>query len=242
MGWFAQKRAFESNTNMVVMGHTHAPKLGLPQGSLVSYVNSGFECVSKPDFGKQAFTFAVITEAWGPVVVRGKNVVKSDIPTAELFRVVNQGGSYAIEPSSAGPDWVTSPTLAEALPRGDFSCYVQITNRTGYELKRRDYDAKYGNYVVAPPETIPANSAVRIWLQDLPLRPAGTEGRVSYTINGGHVDLTFECPYIKIPKLNLNSFSGSNAFRTKSGTGDWAQPNVIVEEGNPFYISVQITP
>ena len=235
MGWFAQKRAFESNTNMVVMGHTHAPKLGLPQGSLVSYVNSGFECVSKPDFGKQAFTFAVITDASGRAVVRGKDVDRSDMPTAQLFRVVNQGGSYAIEPSSAGSDWVTSPKSL-----GDFSCYVEIINTTGYELKRRAYDAKYGNYVVAPPETIPAGSAKRIWLQDL-LGPAGTEGKVSYTVSGGprRVDLTFACPSTKIAILNnLNSFSGSTAFRTKSGTGDWAPPNVIVTEDNPFYHSL----
>ena len=224
MGWFAQKRALETNTDLVVMGHTHVPKLGLPQGSLVSYINSGFECVSKPDFGKQAFTFAVITQS----------VDQVSAPTAKLFQVVNTGDSYAIAPDAAGPDWIASPNTA-----GDFSCYVHIRNASGGEAQRISYDAAQGNYVVPPPERIPDGRWGRFWLQDV-LGPHGSEGEVTYEIHGGprsgsRVTLTFECPTGILP----NSCSGA-PFVTKSGTGNWGPPNVIVKGGHPFYVEFDI--
>jgi hypothetical protein len=224
MGWFAQQRAFETNTDLVVMGHTHAPKLGLPQGSLVSYINSGFECVSQPDFGKQAFTFAVITQS----------VDEASAPTPKLFRVVKNGGSYVIEPDTAEPDWIASPNAA-----GDFSCYIHVRNSSGGEAKRISYDESQGNCVVLPPESIPDGGWARFWLQDA-LGLHGSEGKVMYEIQGGprsssHVILTFECPTGIFP----NKCSGA-PFITKSGAGNWGPPNAIAKGGHPFYIEFDI--
>jgi UDP-2,3-diacylglucosamine pyrophosphatase LpxH len=59
MGWFAQRLAFNTNAQLIVMGHTHEPISRLVR-SLVGYINTGFECPSTPDMPKKAISFAVI--------------------------------------------------------------------------------------------------------------------------------------------------------------------------------------
>src|SRR5437764_9973644 len=62
LAWYAQRLALQTASDLAVMGHTHKPVGGLTV-SPVNYVNSGYECVAKPDVPSSRFTMtAVVNE------------------------------------------------------------------------------------------------------------------------------------------------------------------------------------
>lgn len=214
LGWFAQKLALECGADLVVMGHTHIPKLGLKDG-LIQYVNSGFECPSRPDIGKKSPTFTEI------------DINSFD---AKVLQITNRNGLFQIEPYPADKDVVIAPWSL------DYSCYVIVDNTSGNsELKRVNYDANQGYYVVPPPEKILPGEIGRFWLQDYPGPQnalEGTKGQVLYQVNGENISFSFACP---VGFWNPNSCSGSN-FYTKINDGNWGSLNQTQKLGHPFFV------
>ena len=83
---------------MIVLGHTHVPKLGITNG-FVGYANNGFECPSYPDMPPKAF----IPKAFNFTVVDTDNF------QASIYQVVKQNTSYQIVSYSAPQDSVIAP-------------------------------------------------------------------------------------------------------------------------------------
>lgn len=212
IAWFAQKLAFEVGAELVVMGHTHHPTLGLVS-SLVQYVNTGFNCPSVADIGTKHPTFVLIDTA---------------NTTASVMQIVKSGSSYNITSFAAPADTITTGL--------DYSTYVILDNRNGvYELTRQNYQAANGNYVVAPPTKIYRGEQVKFWLQDNP-GLYGSGGWVTYygvDANGNQkqFNLAYGCP----TGFSLNYCSGTN-FYTKSGSGAWGKLNSVAGLGHPFFV------
>ena len=209
MGWFAQKLAFEVGADLVVMGHTHTPISGL-SNSLIQYINTGFNCPSVPDIGigKKHPTFVTI------------NV---DNLCTDVLQVVKEGNSYNIKSGDAQRDIVAE---------NDFSCYVIIDNSNGNsDLRRKDFQAKHGHYIVLPPEIIKRGETVRFWLQDYP-GIYGAEGSVKYVKqdNQQEIRFTYGCPFV-----SSNYCSGTN-FYTKSANLSWGNLNETKTSGHPFVV------
>ena len=218
MGWFAQKLALECGADLVVMGHTHTPISGLEK-ALIQYVNSGFECPSKPDIGKQYPTFTEI-----------------DIERcqASVFKVIHNNGSYQIKACDAEQASVIIPGLSQ-----DYSCYLIVDNTNGSsELKRVNYSATQGYYVVAPPERILPGERGRFWIQDYPagINPGnllkGSEGQVTYSGGGRQITLTYACP---VGFWTSNQCSGTNFYTSTDGQ-NWGNMNQIQKLGHPFFV------
>ena len=202
LGWFAQQLAFEYNADLVVMGHTHIPKLGL-QGDIANYLNSGFECVSVPDEGSNKMTFSVITTEDGKYL------------SAEVKAITKKGDQYPI----SNDQLPKAPALGGAA--SDHSCYITVENKSSetYKLVPNSIKNEDGYFAVYPPGEIPANTTVKFWIQDFP-GPVGSEGRVVYKgqNSGQEVPLIFRCTVVDDPNNgNANLCSGTNEFYSKSG-------------------------
>ncbi|QSJ16295.1 hypothetical protein JYQ62_31885 [Nostoc sp. UHCC 0702] len=217
MGWFAQKLALYPGTDLVVMGHTHTAISGL-KNALIQYVNSGFECPSKPDISTHHSTFIEID------TVNCK---------AKVLEVINQNGNYKIQPNQASQDSVVG------LQSEDFSCYVIVDNTSGTtELTRSNFSAKHGYYVVEPPTSIPPGKKGRFWIQDYP-GTVGTEGEVTYTTpTGSKFNLTYACP-----TLSSNKCAGTDFYTSNDGV-NWGKLNQIVDSGigrnHPFFVKFSL--
>jgi UDP-2,3-diacylglucosamine pyrophosphatase LpxH len=198
LAWFAQRLALQTSSDLVVMGHTHEPLAGL-RVSPVSYVNSGYECVSKPDLRTNNFTFTLI------------DLVQA---TAKVYKVVKRGTGFTIAPANV--PWMDSAIQAPAI---DYSCYVRITNRTGKPLKLAGTpDGGSAFWAVPPPDTIPVQGRADIWLQDEWMK-AGADGDVTYTDDVSAHGLTFEfaCPVTTWNRVR----SPVHNYETKSGSAPW---------------------
>lgn len=209
MGWFAQRQAFQSGAELVVLGHTHTPISGL-EGSMIHYVNSGFECASAADMPPKAINFAVI-----------------DIPsmTAQVMQSANHGA--AIQRYTAS----TTPIVEKGF---DFSCCVVIDNPHADAMTLSGAPhAGHGYWVVPPPASIPPGGRAMLWLQDFP-GPVGTEGTATYhSASRGAQTFSFACP----TGLSTNSCHGGARFRTRSGApANWGQPGSIARWGHPFFV------
>jgi UDP-2,3-diacylglucosamine pyrophosphatase LpxH len=221
LGWFAQKLAFEHDADLVVMGHTHVPISGL-DGSLVRYVNTGFDCPSGPDMAlaanAQRITFAVI------------DTVEADAAVWEVASVPADG--------DADPDLVCRPAEAARtrVVQGqgmDFSTYVVIDNTHGDEpLELVDAEASYGYFPVEPPPIVPAGGRARIWIQDL-LGVSGSTGTATYRAGDRTFALHFGCP-----TLGTNMASGTPELRSRAGTGRWRHG--VARWGHPFFVEFTI--
>lgn len=211
IAWFAQQSALTSNSDLIVLGHTHVPKLGLTNG-LVQYVNDGFDCPSSPDVPSQTFTFAVIN---------------TDNCQSSVYQVIKQNNSYQITPFSAPADSVIASTSM------DYSCYVIIDNTQGKSTLTLTQPAtnQDGYYVVSPPQQINHGEKVKFWLQDYS-GIHGTEGSAIYSQGGGK-SLTFNyaCP----TGLLSNSCSGANFYTSNDGV-NWGELNHIKKSGHPFFV------
>ena len=124
----------------------------------------------------------------------------------------------------------------------DFSCVVEINNRSPYELVRDAYGITKGNWSIAPPERIPAGGVGRFWLRDPKPTLDGSEGWANYSWvdSSGRrqsSEFVFADPTGTSPNLALstNAFS----FYTKSSDINfaWAARNFVVTGGHPFFVA-----
>ncbi|WP_426573400.1 metallophosphoesterase [Aquihabitans sp. McL0605] len=231
LGWFAQRMAFEHGADLVVMGHTHVPVGGL-DGSLVNYVNTGFDCPSQPDLSRelvpQHVTFAVI-DTKPPGAADGD----ADPIDAAIWAVEETDGAYCCHPIDVASTTVTHGTSM------DFSCYVVVDNRHGAaDLELVDHQVLAGTFVVPPPARIAAGAEGRFWVQDL-IGAAGSSGTATYRRTDRPeqlVDLAFECP-----TAGTNSCRGPGAFATRAADGPWRDDRVA-HWGHPFFVEFEIHP
>ncbi|MFZ3007341.1 MAG: metallophosphoesterase [Phenylobacterium sp.] len=215
LAWFAQRLALQNGAELVVFGHTHAPKSGLKDG-FINYVNTGFDCPSRPDIGSKHPTFIE---------------VDTTTLTPRLRQVTARAdGTYAIEDHAAPAD-----TLVYA-PNLDFSTYVTVDNTQGTsDLVRRAATEVHGRYVVGPPTVIPKGHVTRFWLQDN-AGARGSEGVATYDRAGGPpVELRFGCP-----TGTVSNFAGGAAFQARVGGQDWAGPNVAPRRGHPLFVRFRV--
>lgn len=190
MGWFAQRQAFQSGAQAIVLGHTHAPISGIDT-TLITYANSGFECPSTPDMPAQCVSFAVIDT------------------TNFTTQIMQAGPGGAIGPLAA-------PTTPIVPVGSDFSSYVVVNNTGADDMTLVASDAPHGYWVNPPPQAIPAGGSVYIWAQDY-VGPVGSEGSFSYTSpSRGQQDFAFACPTLSSNSCsggqNFRTKSGSNAW------------------------------
>jgi UDP-2,3-diacylglucosamine pyrophosphatase LpxH len=217
LGWFAQRRAIEHGADLVAMGHTHAPIGGLDE-ALVDYVNSGFDCPSRPDQERaerpQQITFAVI----------------------DLEPEGGAGSVWAVD-DHVHP--IEAPHTRIVGTRGhDYSCYLVVDNTAGADdLVLVDHGARHGAWVVPPPERIAAGTEGRAWLQDL-LGPAGSDGWATYRRVGDPdsepIELRFACPTV-----GTNTCRGWSTFATRSGSEPWRDQRVA-SWGHPFSVAFEV--
>lgn len=197
LAWFAQRLAMRTASDLTVMGHTHSAISGL-EVSPVDYVNSGYECVSRPDARTTPFSFAH---------------VDLDRARAEVLAVADAaGGRFTIAPARAR-------RMPSVVLRGlDYSCYARIVNRTSRPLELvRDAKDSTSHWVVRPPARIPPHSGLEIWLQDA-VGPFGSSCSFTYSDGTRSYDFALSCPFSGAP----NRVSSSVAYRTRTGrTKGW---------------------
>jgi UDP-2,3-diacylglucosamine pyrophosphatase LpxH len=215
MAWFAQKAAFTHSAAGIVMGHTHVPKSGIRNSSCI-YVNGGFECPSIPDVERDSahFNFTVVEQG----------------TAAKLFQVSRTGDSYAIAAARAPLDQVV------AAPFTDFSCYVRITNNSRHVLVKQAEAAWQGFYVVAPPDRIPANATMDLWIQDLP-GAQGAAGSVTYSeLDGSNpMQFVYGCPFGLASNYAYGGASFVASSPTPPDTSD-STYNTTPATGHPLFV------
>ena len=210
IAWFAQRSALMSDSDLIVLGHTHTPKLGITEG-FVKYANNGFECPSSPDIPSQKVTFSV---------------VDTDNCQASISQVIKQNTSYPISHYSVSPDSVISSTSM------DYSCYVIIDNTNGTStLNLTQSNDEDGHYVVSPPQQILPGQKIKFWLQDY-AGLVGSEGSVTYSVGGKSMTFTYACPF----RLGVNKCSGANFYTSTDGV-NWLGLNKIKRTGYPFFVN-----
>ena len=211
IAWFAQRSALISDSDLIVLGHTHSPKLGITNG-FVKYANNGFECPSSPDIPPQGVTFSV---------------VDTDNCEASIYQVLKQNTSYQISPYSAPPDSVISSAISM-----DYSCYVTIDNTKGTSTLNLTQPPtnKRGHYVVSPPQQIIPGQKIKFWLQDY-AGLYGSGGSVTYSAGGRSMTFTYACP----TGWNDNECSGANFYTCNDGV-NWLGLNKIKTGGHPFFV------
>jgi UDP-2,3-diacylglucosamine pyrophosphatase LpxH len=235
LAWFALRQALRTHADLVVMGHTHTPIKGLTVAPLgVEYVNSGFECVSRPDAAKGVeFTFAL---------------VDLEAPSASVLAVQQVGGRMGLASSRAGKTPVVVPRRQQfpspfnKLPFHDFSCYVRLENRsrTALSLVRNSVRDDNSTWVVAPPADIPAGGRADIWLQDR-LGMQGSEGRFTYTDGKSDLNFAFRCPTVFSNRVSAGVTQRSGGpppsglvinYEARAGNEPWRQ-RAIQDSGHP---------
>lgn len=215
LSWFAQRLGVAEGADLVVFGHTHTPISGL-KGGFIQYVNTGFDCPSRADFGTKHPTFIEVDVA----------ALKP-----QLRQVALRDGRYLIEDyGDAGQDSITYG------PTQDFSTYVTIDNRGGSsDFVLTDFAARHGRYVVPPPAKIARGQTARLWIQDLP-GLEGSSGSAAYRgRDGREVSLAFGCP----TGLSANFASGA-VLRSRSGDGAYGPPGHIASRGHPFFVEFSL--
>lgn len=217
LGWYAQERLFASmnqanKSALMVMGHTHVPISGL-NGSLVNYINTGFECPSIPDMAIQPMSFGVI-----------------DIPTRSptlLQAKDGPGGDIVIEPCPAARDNV--------VPHGfDYSCYVILENTQGdVTYETGNATAQVGFLVNQPPDRLEPGQQSIMWVQDFP-GPRGSECSIEVWSQEKSWTLSVDCP----TGVLRNKISGSPNFVAKTGdpNGPWGPPGHVPSWGHPLIV------
>jgi hypothetical protein len=210
LAWFAQRLAMQTSSDLVVMGHTHAPVGGLT-ASPISYFNSGYECVAKPDMATSRFTFTR---------------VDLDAATAELFAVEPGRGGYTVRPFSAKP--------IDVIQRGaDYSCYARVENRGGTPLKLAGTPkASASDWVVPPPATIDPRARADVWLQDRSIAvgsAAGSAGAFAYSDGARTLNFSFRCP-TALPNSTSTTLPD---FETKTDARAWRK-NGVDRSGHPL--------
>jgi UDP-2,3-diacylglucosamine pyrophosphatase LpxH len=236
LAWFAVRQALRAHADLVVMGHTHTPIKGLTVAPLgVEYVNSGFECVSVPDFAKGVeFTFAL---------------VDLEAPSASLIAVQRVGGQTRFAPSRAAKAPVVVPRRKQlpwpfdTIPFEDFSCYVRVENRSRTALRLVPNSVRSNNsiWVVAPPKEIPAGGRADIWLQDR-LGTKGSSGGFTYTAGTSKLNFAFRCPTARGNRVSASVTPPSGLvinYEARAGNDAWRQRG-IASGGHPVQMRCMV--
>jgi Calcineurin-like phosphoesterase len=218
LAWFAQRLAMQTGSDLAVMGHTHKPIGGL-QVSPVNYVNSGFECVPRPDEPASRFTLTMIDLETG---------------RAEFFTVTPG-------PTGLRVIRTTAPWMFSAIqkPFLDFSCYVGIGNRGTKPLRLVKTNKGASSYwVVPPPMQIDPHARVAIWVQDT-FGTQGSSGSFTYTDGVRTLDFAFSCP----TGLSPNTVSSPVPnFATRTGTTRVWRTGGVDWFGHPLQARFPIDP
>jgi hypothetical protein len=213
LAWFAQRLALKTASDLAVMGHTHKPVGGLTV-SPVNYVNSGYECVAKPDMGTKAFTLTR---------------VDLENATAQLFAVTPDG----VRPIAAAPFY-------SVVRRGamDFSCYVRIENRSDVPLRLVGRpEAIESDWILSPPQVIKPHETVNVWVQDR-LGRMGSGARFSYVQGERRLDFAVRCP----TGVSANVVTSPvTSFTTKTGASDW-RTGAVDHSGHPLQARFVVEP
>ena len=228
--WFAQRAALETDSALVVMGHTHTPVSEMTV-SPVNYVNNGYMCVSEPDRLRAAATFTLvdITQA-----------------SAALYRVVGDPKAprvLPIDPQLAPPTAVLPP-LPGLGRQQDYSSYVRIINRHSRPLKLKaasEPGLYRGRWVVPPPAVIAPGARANIWLMDDSLSPTGTDGTFTYADEQDGKELDFR---VTCPTWFANSVQSPGSFATRTASPDWRpwQSGKTDSDGHPLQAIIVVGP
>jgi predicted phosphodiesterase len=216
LAFFAQRLAMQTASDLAVMGHTHSAVAGVDV-SPVDYVNTGYECVSRPDAARAPFTFAQ---------------VDLERAAARLLAVVPTAGGFGVAPARAR-------RLPSVIVRGsDYSSYARIENRTDRPLRLVRYAKDPTSFwVVQPPAVIAPHARGDIWVQD-PLGASGSAGRFSYSDGTRTYDFAVSCPLV-----SSNSVSSPVPYETKVGSGPW-RSGAVDPSGYPvqarFYVGAAL--
>jgi UDP-2,3-diacylglucosamine pyrophosphatase LpxH len=196
LAWFAQRLALQTASDLAVMGHTHTAVGGLVV-SPVNYVNSGYECVARPDSARGTpYTFAAID------LERAR---------AQVMAVVRGAGGYSVTPFRA-------PLMPSVIgrPFQDFSCYARIENRSDQPMSLvGSSKPAASHWVIPPPATIAPFSRANIWVQDTP-GTQGSAGRFTYAFAGRSLDFEVRCP-----TTSRNFVSSPVPFETRTANSPW---------------------
>jgi hypothetical protein len=196
LAWFAHRLAIRTASDLAVMGHTHVPVGGLIEPP-ANYVNSGYECVARPDAPGKEFTFTA---------------VDLERATAQVLAVSRTpAGTFTVAPARA-------PAMRSVIrrPWKDYSCYARIdTSDRALKLVRASKDAE-SHWVVPPPAEIPPYSRADIWLQDsIGLR--GSAGRFTYSDGTRTLEFALACPTLSGNVVR----SPVPLYRTRTGRSAW---------------------
>ena len=193
LAWFAQRLALRTASDLAVMGHTHAPVGGLTV-SPTNYVNSGYECVARPDASTKQFTFTQ---------------VDLETATAQVLAVTTAGVVPARAP--AMPSVIRRPWM-------DYSCYARIENRSDRPLRLVRWSKDASSYwVVPPPLWIQPRSRADIWVQDT-IGTRGSGGRFTYSDGTRTLEFALACPTGVSSNVVRSPVPG---FRTRTGSSPW---------------------
>ena len=198
LAFFAARAAMQTSSDLAVVGHTHSAVAGVDV-SPVDYVNTGYECVSRPDAVQTPFTFAR---------------VDLERATSELFAVVKTPTGFGVAPSRAR-------RLPSVVRGRDYSCYARIENHTTRPLKLlRSAKDKASFWVVPPPAVINPQARADIWVQDT-VAAQGSSGRFSYSDGMRTYAFAISCPV-----MSRNSVTSPVPYATKVGNGSWRASGV----------------
>jgi Calcineurin-like phosphoesterase len=228
LAWFAQRLALQTGSDLAVMGHTHVPVGGLAV-SPANYVNSGYECVARPDAPPKEFTFTQ---------------VDLERATAQVLAVTRTGGGYMVTPARA-------PTIPSVVRRPwlDYSCYARIENRSAVALRLVRTSKEPDSYwVVPPPLQIEPHSRADIWLQDS-IGTKGSGGRFTYTDGSRPLEFVLACPtgasrnVVSSPVANYQTRTGSSAWRSGGVDrfGHPVQARLFVEALRPAAVAHELS-
>lgn len=206
LGWFAQKLAQDVGAELVVMGHTHKPISGIVN-SPIKYVNTGFNCPSTVDLGKNATFVQIDIEAC----------------QAEILQVSQENGSYNIKACPAKPvdnkaelpigqytikldfDPNTALDLILKFATYDKEYIIEVANKTKYELQYVGAKNDSGNWNFGD---IPANTSISKEVDYNTTANTFSLG-ANYRVKGGagFIQLAASWPYIGIRKIAVGSIN-----------------------------------
>ncbi len=215
LGWHAQKDGFATGADLVVMGHTHAPVGGL-ENSMVTYVNTGFECPALPDIGHKELSFAVIDT--------------NSPRDGEVWTVAERDGLVTCAPAVK-----TTRESITHFGTMDFSSYVELDNRANPEpLVLVSTSVERGRFVNPPPVRVAPHSVERVWIAD-DLGPFGSHATLRYRSGERIVRVEVACP----TGFSANRCASTEPFTTRSGTGDWGKPGEVPAMGHPLFARIE---
>ena len=222
LAWFAQRVALQTGSELVVMGHTHAPVSGLAV-SPVNYVNNGYMCVSVPDRRTARMTFTLV-----------------DIPRAqaEQYKVLDGSPAPTVSPVASAE----SPIVPMLASGEDFSSYVQISNHGSSPLRLLNGSPPRarGWWAVAPPEVIAPGARASLWLQDEDERVLGSLGAVTYQGAAGSkpLEFSFACPTYQANVVSspVPGYLTRTADETKTTPRTWRawRDGEVDSDGHPL--------